>query len=107
MTCAIFATRTVAMLRHLKAKGVGAKMSHLAEKFDRGFGVAVFELAIGRAHATKRLNLTAIADGRTRPRLTANFAQRTFPAFPEAALSNVVTLSVRDDADAHRAVRID
>src|ERR1700730_3831026 len=102
----ILTTSAVAVFRHLIAKRVCAKMRDLAKELDRRLGVAVLKLSIGRAHATKRLNLAAVADRRTRPRLIANFPQRTFPAFCEAALSNVVALLVRDDADAHRAVGI-
>ena len=53
MPCTLFTIRTVAVLRHRIAKCGGAKMSNLAEELDRGFRVAVLQLAIRRAHAAK------------------------------------------------------
>src|SRR5580658_3767157 len=82
-------------------------MGYLAEKRDRRLRVTVLQLAVGWAHAAKRLDLAAVANRRTCARLVANLAQRAFPTFEEAALPNVVALLVRDHADAHRSVRID
>ena len=104
---AAFAAFAIAVLGNFESKRVGPQVSRLAQERDRRLRVTVLQLAIGWAHAAKRLDLAAVADRRTRARLVANLAQRAFPAFDEATLSNVVALLVRDHADAHRSVRVD
>src|ERR1700719_4052479 len=99
-----FAAFAIPVLRHLIAQRVRAQMSDLAEKIDRGFGIAILQLAVRRAHAAKGLNLAPITDRGTRTWLVPNLSQRTIPAFKEAALSNVGALLVRDHANAHQAV---
>ena len=102
-----FAALTVPMFRDAVAKCVGAKMRDLAKEIDRRLLISVLEFPVCRAHAAQRLNLAPVADRGARAWLIADFAQRAFPAFPEAALPNVVALLMRDHADAHRAVGID
>ena len=104
---AAFTAFAIAVLGNFVSKRVCPQVSHLAQERDRRLRVTVLQLAVGWAHAAKRLDLAAVADRRTRARLAANLAQRAFPAFEEAALSNVVALLVRDHANAHLSVRID
>ena len=104
---AAFAAFAIAVLGNFVSKRVRPQVSHLAEKRDRRLRVTVLQLAVGWTHAAKRLDLAAVTNRRTCARLVANLAQRAFPAFEEAALSDVVALLVRDHADAHLSVRID
>jgi hypothetical protein len=95
------------VFRDLITERVGAEMGGLAKKFNRRFGIAIFEFAIGRAHTAESLNLTAIANRWASPRLAANLAQRAFPAFAETSFPDVVALLMRNDANTHRSVGID
>lgn len=101
------ATLAIAMFRNFMAKGVSPQMGDLAQERNRRLGVAILELAIRRAHAAEGLNLAAVANHRASARLVANLTQRPLPTFEKTAFANVVTLLMRDDADAHRAVGID
>src|SRR5580658_1292201 len=107
MVCSTTAALAIPMLRNAIAKRVSSKMRNLAEEIDGRLLIAIFELTVRRAHAAQRLNLATIADRGARPWLIADFAQRSFPAFAETALANVVALLVRNHADAHRAIGID
>lgn len=71
---ASFAAFAIAMLRDFVAEGIRAQVRDLTEERNGRLRVAILEFAIRRAHAAERLNLAAIADGRTSPALIANFA---------------------------------
>lgn len=49
----LVAKSAVTMGRNIEAKGVSAKMGDFTEKFDRSFGIAVFELSVGGAHTAE------------------------------------------------------
>src|SRR5277367_796498 len=104
---AAFAAFTIAVLGNFVAECIRPQMSDLAQERNGRLGVTVFELAIRRAHAAKRLNLAAVAYRRASARLIANLAQGSFPAFAKAAFADVVPLLMGDHADAHRSVGID
>jgi hypothetical protein len=74
MVFSVFAAFAVPMFRDAIAQRVSAKMRHLAQEIDGRLLITILELAVCRAHAAQRLNLTPIADRRTRSWLIANFA---------------------------------
>jgi hypothetical protein len=104
---AAFAAIAIAVFRNFMAERVGPQMGYLAEERNGRLGVSILQLAVCWAHAAKRLNLATVANRWARAGLVPNLAERSFPAFPETAFSNVVALLVRDHADAHLSVRID
>ncbi len=91
----------------LNANAVGAEMRDLAEKIDGSFGIAIFEFAIGGAHAAKRANLAIGADGFTRGGYGADFLERAFPTLAETGVAKIGAILVRENANGHLTVGID
>src|SRR5208337_2127711 len=97
------AAGAVAVFGDFQADAESAEMRDLTEKIHRGFGVAIFELAIRGTHAAKRADLTFGADGFAGGRDGADFLEAAFPAFAETAGADVVAVLVREDTDGHAA----
>src|SRR5215831_593209 len=79
----------------------------MAEEIDRRLGIAVFELAVGRAHAAHRLDLTRRALGDAGDLLLPHLPEKVVPALAETASAQVEGLDVRQHANAHSPFGID
>jgi len=95
------------MLGNGNPESIGAQVSHLAKKFHRCFGVAVFEFTVGGTHAAEILHLTAQTNGLARAGRLANFAKTPIPAFRETGVTQVAAVLLGDHADGHAAGGVD
>src|SRR5688572_29629098 len=91
---------TIAVRRNVPLQRAGTQMRRLAEELDRGLGILVLELPVGRAHAADRRQLARGALGRARALLLPHRRQELFPALLEAALAEVVLIVLRQHAHA-------
>src|SRR5437667_610004 len=102
----VIAELTIAVLRDFEAESHRPQVCHLAQELDRRLRIAAFELAISRAHSTDRLDF-AISTLRHPAGLALPHAQQELiPSFAYTARANVISVLMRDHADAHVAVRI-
>lgn len=98
-----FATGAISVPGNFQAERISAEMSHLAKKFDRRFGIAIFQFAICGTHAAQRSNAAFRADGAGLALGLANFSQATGPSGFKISLPPFVAVFVREDADGHGA----
>jgi hypothetical protein len=78
---------------------------HAAQKVDRRFRVAVFQLAVRRTHAAHRLQLARHALRHSRDLFVADAVKELGPAVTHVSRSQVVQIVLRQHADAHLAGR--
>lgn len=101
------AAGTIPVFGDLDTDAESAKMRDLAEKIHGRLGVAVFQFAIGWAHAAKGADLAVRADGFAPGRSGADLLQRPVPTLAEAAIAKIETILMGENADGHFAVGID
>src|SRR5580698_6498556 len=81
-------------------------MRDFAQEIHGRFGIAVFEFAIGGAHAAESLDPAGVALALARLFSAADAAQEILPSGAEAAGAPVIAFLMREHADADLAVGI-
>ena len=92
---AALAVFTVAMRRDRDVERHRAQVRRVAQPVHRRLGIAVLQLAVGRAHAAHRLERAGHALGGARDLPEPLLVQKSVPAVAEAAGADVCTCALR------------
>lgn len=96
---AAFAAVAIAVFGRIYAERVCPHMSHLTQKIDGRFGIAILEFAVRRAHAAQGLDPATVADGRALALLIADFEHPAVPTFEKSSVTQGIALFVRKNAN--------
>ena len=100
-TFGVAAEFTVTMLRNRNSKRHRAKMGDLAEKLHRFFWIAVFQFAIGWAHAAHRVDTALATFIRSATLAPAELHEKVLPALAHGSFADIVSLTMRKYANGH------